>query len=327
MVGSTVFAVVLVLFALKHFLRGLRASGTEEIAKHFPAADVLRAETLAQSFGQRSKGVWQARGSGALALTPTELFFLLYLPKRALRISLSSITAVSLVRSHLGKTQFTDLLHVTFTLDGIEDAIAWRVPDPGVWKSQLDSRRFELDAVDELDVVGGAALRLHYQLGRRRPAESGDARTGFGLGVSLRAAAACALPALFLSLSCCSQGAEQGPPPQPKGASATTLPIPRELLRTVCYAAPCGGDAASVEVLRDASGQVKRLLRQYGACFHSPGIYFDETGQETELIPNQPVAMGSPEQRAFEARHEAQTKGLTRGEIIRCSDGVILPKR
>jgi len=140
-IGSSLLALLLLVFALRRFTRGLRANGREEIAKRHPPGDVLRAETLAQSFGLQSKGVFQLRGSGALALTPTELFFSMYVLERELRIPLASITAVSLVRSHLGKTQFTDLLHVRFALDGVDDAIAWRVPDPGAWKAQLDAVR------------------------------------------------------------------------------------------------------------------------------------------------------------------------------------------
>lgn len=140
-IGSSVLALLLLLLALRRFTGNLRANGRERIAARHPPGDVLRAETLAQSFGRQSKGVFQLRGSGALALTPTELFFSMYVLHRELRIPLSSITAVSLVRSHLGKTQFTDLLHVRFVVDGVDDAIAWRVPDPGAWKAQLDSIR------------------------------------------------------------------------------------------------------------------------------------------------------------------------------------------
>ena len=142
-VGSSLFALLLLFFALRHFIGGLRANGRERIANRFPPGDVLRAETLAHSFGLQSKGIFQLRASGALALTPTELFFSMYVLDREVRIPLSSVTAVSLVRSHLGKTQFTDLLHVRFARDGVDDAIAWRVPDPGAWKAQLDSIRAE----------------------------------------------------------------------------------------------------------------------------------------------------------------------------------------
>lgn len=139
-VVSAIVSVVLVILAVRWFIQGLRGRGRAAIAKRFPASEVLLTETLAQSFGEQSRGATQLRGSGALALTSTELWFQMYVPTRELRIPLPSIRAVSMVRSHLGKSQFTDLLHVRFLReDGKEDAIAWRVPNPGEWKARIDS--------------------------------------------------------------------------------------------------------------------------------------------------------------------------------------------
>lgn len=140
-VGCSILVVLVVLFALRQFAQGLRARGRAEIDKRYPSSEVLLQETLAQSFGQQSKGVTQLRGSGALALTSTELFFVMYMPTSELRIPLTSVEAVSLVRSHLGKTQGTNLLHVRYKGAGIEDAIAWRLPDPAAWKAKIDSLR------------------------------------------------------------------------------------------------------------------------------------------------------------------------------------------
>ncbi|MDP2315286.1 MAG: hypothetical protein Q8P41_20475 [Pseudomonadota bacterium] len=137
--GSAVVLAVTV--ALWYLSRGLRARGRTRIARRFPAAEVLLAETLAQSYGQQSRGVTQARGSGALALTSGELFFLLYVPERELHIPLGSVKAVSIVRSHLGKSGGAKLLHVLFTREGSDDAIAWRLPDPDAWKAKIDAMR------------------------------------------------------------------------------------------------------------------------------------------------------------------------------------------
>jgi hypothetical protein len=139
--GLALLLVVLLVIALAVFTRGLRARGRAEIDKRFAASDVLLAETLALSFGQESKGVAQLRGNGALALTRSELCFVMYVPTRELRIPLASIRAASLVRSHLGKTQGSKLLHVRFTNADGEDAIAWRLPNPDAWKAKLDSLR------------------------------------------------------------------------------------------------------------------------------------------------------------------------------------------
>jgi hypothetical protein len=137
---SVLFTLV-VGFGVWYFVQHLRARGRMAIEARFAATDVIRQETLAQSYGQQSRGPAQARGSGALALTKNELMFLLYVPERELRIPIASIGAVSLVRSHLGKSGGVKILHVAFTRDGMEDAIAWRVPDPAAWKAALDTLR------------------------------------------------------------------------------------------------------------------------------------------------------------------------------------------
>lgn len=133
--------VVALAVALRYFLGGLQQRGRAQIARHFPAADVLLSETLAQSYGQQSRGATQLRGSGALALTSNELYFLLYVPQRELRIPLASVKAVSMPHSHLGKSGGVKLLHVLFTHEGGDDAIAWRLPDPEAWKAKLDALR------------------------------------------------------------------------------------------------------------------------------------------------------------------------------------------
>lgn len=140
-VVASIVVVLLVLLAVRQFMHGLRARGRAAIDQRFAASDVHRVETSALSFGESSRGVTQARGTGALALTTGELFFMLYVPTRELRIPLSSIKAVSLVRSHLGKTQFTDLLHVSYTVADADDAVAWRVPEPAAWVAEIDARR------------------------------------------------------------------------------------------------------------------------------------------------------------------------------------------
>lgn len=132
---------VALILALMYLAKTLRARGRAEIDKRFPPANVLLAETMAQSYGQQSRGAAQARGNGALALTQSEIFFLLYVPERELRIPLANITAVTHPRGHLGKTGGVKLLHLAFTTPEGEDAIAWRVPDPEAWAAKLATLR------------------------------------------------------------------------------------------------------------------------------------------------------------------------------------------
>ena len=101
----------------------------------------------------------------------------------------------------------------------------------------------------------------------------------------------------------------------PGGSSAPISDAAREL---ICKAQPCGGGDSIIHVYRDGAGAVKRLYRLYGTCFHSPGIYFDPGGKQTEIIPERPIEPGSEAERATRAKHEAQIGGLTKAEEIRC---------
>lgn len=144
-VGGSVLLCVLglaaLLFAVRQFIHGLREQGRATLAARYPESDVVRSELMALSFGLQSKGVMQMRGNGVLALTRKELYFAMYVGGFSLAVPLQSIVAVTLVRSHLGKTQGARLLHVRFTVDGGEDAIAWRVPSPELWVECLETLR------------------------------------------------------------------------------------------------------------------------------------------------------------------------------------------
>ncbi len=104
---------------------------------HFADLSLLR-EDDANSFGVESAGVWQVRGNGNLALTRHELLFAQWVPNRLLRIPRRSITDVTTVRSHLGKTVRRDLLKVAWTTQlGTQDSIALWVGDLQGWLAAL----------------------------------------------------------------------------------------------------------------------------------------------------------------------------------------------
>ncbi|MEB2314165.1 MAG: hypothetical protein OZ921_19870 [Sorangiineae bacterium] len=97
------------------------------------------------------------------------------------------------------------------------------------------------------------------------------------------------------------------------------------VLRSVCHHSPCGGDSAVVRIYRGPDGAVRKLYRLYGACAHSPGLYFDPDGTLTDTIPERPVVPGSAEAKALEQRHARQVGGLTLAETLRCGGGVPAP--
>lgn len=103
------------------------------LEKEFAERNVLKMAPMANFFGQESFGVRQARGNGTLILTDELLWFRRLLPKRDYSIPLATITSVGTKNSHLGKTQFTPLLHVEFTTAAGPDAIAWRVQHVEEW--------------------------------------------------------------------------------------------------------------------------------------------------------------------------------------------------
>jgi hypothetical protein len=54
-------------------------------------------------------------------------------------VPLAAVTALTITRSHLGKTNFVDLLKVDFSADGGRDSIAWYLTKPHDWKSKIET--------------------------------------------------------------------------------------------------------------------------------------------------------------------------------------------
>ena len=112
------------------------------IRDRFTADEILLCTPGANYFGRESAALGQVRGNGALVLTRDALHFFLALPRRELTIPLPSVKAVSLPRSHRGKTVFRPLLRVDFRQeDGTADAAAWYVRNPQDWKQALENAR------------------------------------------------------------------------------------------------------------------------------------------------------------------------------------------
>jgi hypothetical protein len=100
----------------------------------------------ANSFGVKSAGVTQIRGNGCLAATEEEVVFLMWLPRRWIRIPRDRITAVERVRTHLGKTIGASLLRLRYIDDsGKPDSIAWYVRDLPAWEAELGTPGADLN--------------------------------------------------------------------------------------------------------------------------------------------------------------------------------------
>ena len=93
----------------------------------------LLEDDAANFFGRTSKGKFQIRGNGFLALGEDRLVFVMWWPRRELIVERATITTVATTRSHLGKAVGRSLLHVTF---GGESA-AWLVRRLDHWLAAL----------------------------------------------------------------------------------------------------------------------------------------------------------------------------------------------
>jgi hypothetical protein len=116
----------------------MRRRVAEDVSSRLGAGRIVAIDEGANSFGVESKGVAQVRGNGCLAATAEEILFLMWFPRKELRIPRNRIIAVEQPRSHLGKSYGGPLLKIHFTDDqGKPDSVAWAVNDLPMWAALL----------------------------------------------------------------------------------------------------------------------------------------------------------------------------------------------
>ena len=104
--------------------------------------DSVTRQANARGLGLESRGKGQVRGNGRLVLSPGELRFSQWVPRRETRIPLTAVTVVETRRVWLGKTVGSRLLCVRWrTPEGGEDAMAWEVRGLDGWLAALDAAR------------------------------------------------------------------------------------------------------------------------------------------------------------------------------------------
>jgi hypothetical protein len=91
----------------------------------------------ASLIGLASEGRLQKPGVGTLALGATHLLFAQLLPERDVLVPRDTISSARATRHFLGKTTGSDLLVVTWDVDGLTDAAAFAVPDVAAWRERL----------------------------------------------------------------------------------------------------------------------------------------------------------------------------------------------
>jgi hypothetical protein len=94
-------------------------------------------EGNARLVGVESRGPRQMRGTGTMALTAHELVFLMWLPRRELRIPREAIEDVKTGHGLAGKRTGATLLHVRWRIGQTVDEAAWEVKDLGAWIAAL----------------------------------------------------------------------------------------------------------------------------------------------------------------------------------------------
>jgi hypothetical protein len=114
-----------------------RAGAAREDLDAAIAGRAVVARTQARFIGRRSAGLFQIRGTGELALTSDELIFVMWVPRRTLRVRRAEIEAIDTPRWFLGKSVGARLLRVRWRSGADVDEAAWHVPLLDDWLAAL----------------------------------------------------------------------------------------------------------------------------------------------------------------------------------------------
>jgi len=111
---------------------------SKEILAKLEGRETIRISNGANFFGQESLKLKQVRGNGVLVLTPEELYFEMWVPKRICQIPIINIIDIEVTKWHLKKTKNRNLLKIIFTnLSGEIDSAAWLINDLDFWINDI----------------------------------------------------------------------------------------------------------------------------------------------------------------------------------------------
>lgn len=121
----------------------LVAKGRKALAERFPPGELLLSAPSANGLGLESRGRWQIRGNGALAVTSAGVWFRASFYSLELDLPLRNIRSVELVDSHLGKMIIgRKLLKIHFVdAAGTADSVAFLVREPAHWQAVIERAR------------------------------------------------------------------------------------------------------------------------------------------------------------------------------------------
>jgi len=111
-------------------IRKILKNRSAGIGRKFEGREILYSSPGASYFGRESAGLWQVRGNGDLIITPDEVYFEMWFPKRILVIPMHSVVSVETPKSFKGRSVFRPLLKISFSDEiGRKDSVAWYVKD------------------------------------------------------------------------------------------------------------------------------------------------------------------------------------------------------
>jgi hypothetical protein len=130
LLNAAVFALVL------RWLRSRRTAARADLRRLLGYERPLL-EADARLVGVRSLGWGQLRGTGSMALSSRELVFVMWVPRRELRIQRHAITGAETGHGLAGKWTSGRLLHVRWRVGDTTDEAAWAVPEMEAWLAAL----------------------------------------------------------------------------------------------------------------------------------------------------------------------------------------------
>jgi hypothetical protein len=136
---SVTSGVLSLIFFLSFMFKSVRKRLEKHIQENFDENEIIGASARANFLGERSKGGKQLRENGAIVLTKDRLSFIRAMPLKEYIIPVKSIKHVSMPTSFNGRSVFSKLLCVHYSLKGKEDSIAWAIENPLKWKESIEA--------------------------------------------------------------------------------------------------------------------------------------------------------------------------------------------
>jgi hypothetical protein len=140
---KTFILLIPVLLAVLYYIgyrtiSSIKRKRAEELFTNYHKDRIIYFSKEVNFFGQKSAGRAQLRGNGSLLLTPDELHFLRWIPKKDIVIPLDKIENIERVSSFLGKRRKGELLKVEFNNhQGEKDSVAWLLDNMHAWEQGI----------------------------------------------------------------------------------------------------------------------------------------------------------------------------------------------